>query len=787
MATEAYAQQFLDQTATRFPPPLSEYSNQATLGDIDNDMDLDIIFANANGFGCPSPQTIRLYINDGAGFFTDESAGRVGLAARARGIELGDVDRDGDLDMVVAQECNQRGLLLINDGTGNFTDETTTRMPTTTMSSSRAQFLDIDDDNDLDLFFCNGGGSRFNTGPSKVFENDGNGFFTDISATAFVGSANVGQPMDVSVADVDSDLDVDVIAGGRGNGGSRLFINDGTGVFSLGTFPSDFSTYSYDFGDADGDGDLDLLGANAAAGNGEWLLKNNGAGIFTGTQVLPTSSSDDNDTKFIDYDNDGDLDAFVARIGGPERAYQNDGNGVYTLVGGILPSVSTSSLDIMVGDLDNDGDYDVVMANGESGNFINRVYINTGPEDTRPPRILRIDDPGDTEDTVGPYIIKAQIVDDMSSDRNFFDHGIVIDYTVVTPGPGPGIGGQVDMDHVGGQIYRGEIPGQPEGSSIEYVISATDWNDNTVMSSLLSFDIEGPPQCLDLADCADIDDDGIRDDNCVWQSCDDGMCANIAIVFADMGGQFGACAPDGAADGNDRFQALNCFADVDVDQEPGYPCELDPPNALNVDAGGKFGDCNPDGVCDGNDAFAALNAFAGTSACSCPLDGDPAPTIDLAPVVTAKSALHLTAPSRVRAGELVEVDVFLSTPLDDLRGYQLHLATGGGTHGTLELVDVAIADEAVLDSAWSAFNIVSGQMVAGTDVPGRRVEAGYLATFTYRASSDARGTFTVDVLHGADRDTRTYLFPTPAQGMIAIADTAPLQIEVTGPRSRNRK
>ena len=56
---------------------------------------------------------------------------------------------------------------------------------------------------------------------------------------------------------------------------------------------------------------------------------------------------------------------------------------------------------------------------------------------------------------------------------------------------------------------------------------------------------------------------------------------------------------------HDNFHALNCFANVDADQNPGYPCESNSPAALNVDAGGPFGDCNPDGVCDGNDAFHA--------------------------------------------------------------------------------------------------------------------------------------------------------------------------------------
>lgn len=126
-----------------------------------------------------------------------------------------------------------------------------------------------------------------------------------------------------------------------------------------------------------------------------------------------------------------------------------------------------------------------------------------------------------------------------------------------------------------------------------------------------------------IEDCADIDDNGIRDDGCTYWECVDDACAGTPIVYADLGGEFGDCFPDGATDGNDRFHALNCFSNLTTFGVPGYPCEANPPTAFNVDAAGLNAPCTPDGVCDGNDAFAALNAFSGDSTCSCP---GPAPT-----------------------------------------------------------------------------------------------------------------------------------------------------------------
>ncbi len=303
-------------------------------------------------------------------------------------------------------------------------------------------------------------------------------------------------------------------------------------------------------------------------------------------------------------------------------------------------------------------------------------------------------------------------------------------------------------------------------------------------------------ECLAVGECADEDSNGIRDDGCVWVACNNGACAATDVVFADMGGQFGACEPDGTADGNDRFHALNCFAGITPDGEPGYACEDDSPTAFNVDAGGPFGDCAPDGVCDGNDAFAAINAFSGATSCSCPLDGSPAPVFDSLWVDRARLEL-VTTRSVVERGDYVDIDVLLTTPLDDLRGYQLHLNVIGGTSGHLRLVDIYVDDGHVFEPVsgsrkrsrgaaatsghWSAFNTTTRQMLVGSDSPGRPVDAGYLATFVFQVSKDASGTFVVDLLHDDDPSHRTYLFPTPANGRIDVtSEPAIVRVRTSG-------
>jgi hypothetical protein len=493
----ARAQMLAEESATRFPAPApSEYTNQATVGDIDNDGDLDIIFANGGGFSSPGPlERQRLYVNDGTGVFTDESLARLSLMGLCRGVEMGDVDRDGDLDVVFAQDFGRRPQLYINDGTGMFTNQSTARLPSTLLSSSRAQFGDIDNDGDLDLYLTSGTTSRFTCGQYRVYVNDGDGFFMDETTLRHPTEA-VCNNMDCIFGDIDNDFDLDVRTASTGTNNSRLYRNDGTGVFStVAGVPSDSTCYSYDFGDMDGDGDLDLLGANGGAGTAENLLENDGTGAYTdvSVQISPNPSLDDNDSKFWDWDNDGDLDLIIARLGsGGERTYTNNGAGNFTQVTGVIQVLSDSSLDIKLADFDNDGRLDVITAQGESGSYLNRIYINhTGPIDTIPPTIVGTEQHPDTTDAAGPYVVRALILDGMTSDRNFFDGGIELRYSV-----GAGPEQSVPMLHSGGQVYRGEIPGQPP-ATIEYYVLARDRQLNAATGPVRSFTIIAQPEDLD--------------------------------------------------------------------------------------------------------------------------------------------------------------------------------------------------------------------------------------------------------------------------------------------------
>ncbi|NBX36429.1 MAG: hypothetical protein EBR10_04280 [Planctomycetes bacterium] len=544
----ASAQQFVDQTSTRFPVQV-EYTNYIAVGDIDSDGDLDICFANGQGYS--SLGTLlkpRIYINGGTGIFTDQTDTRAaGITGCFRSAEFGDVDLDGDLDLLLGQDYNRQMLLLMNNGSGVFTNETAGRIPTLNTSTARATFGDVDADGDLDIALCNSGASgRFGTGQPRLYINDGSARFTDVTATR-LPQGNVSQQMDVLFLDADGDFDLDLFLATRATtpNQSRLWINNGAGTFSnLGNFPNDATAYAYDAGDIDGDGDLDLLGTNAGTSNQELLAHNaNSAGTSwtnISTSISPNPSSDDNDSKFFDMDNDGDFDLVIATLGSTKRIYRNtNGLGAFTQVTNVITASTDSSLDVKVADFDGDGDYDLVTGQGESGSFQNRIYINSGPADTIAPTIVRTEQvvPGSVAGE--PRSVRVTLRDGYTSHMGFHARSVLLRY---------GLQGQltqsVAMRLTGNCLWRGIIPAQVAGSVVSYSVQATDAVGNVGNGPVLTFTEPGtPPQP------GDRNNDGLVDGQ------------DLAMVLAAFGTSSaeGDASGDGFVDGEDLTIVLAGF------------------------------------------------------------------------------------------------------------------------------------------------------------------------------------------------------------------------------------
>ena len=168
------------ETAARLPAA-NDQTGAMLPGDIDRDGDLDVIVLNRG-------QDFVL-INDGAGVFANETAARFPVTAdTSRGGGLADLDGDRDLDLVVANSRNEPIALYINKrrrvqaqdfGATPLVDETNTGL----------ELVDLDEDGDLDVYVPNAGaftvGHGFGGGPDRYYRNNGKAKFHDQTAQAF--------------------------------------------------------------------------------------------------------------------------------------------------------------------------------------------------------------------------------------------------------------------------------------------------------------------------------------------------------------------------------------------------------------------------------------------------------------------------------------------------------------------------------------------------------------------------------------------------------------------------
>ena len=190
-------------------------------GDIDGDGDLDIIVLNRG-------QDLVL-INDGGGFFTDQTAARFPVTAdTSRGGGLADLDGDGDLDLVVANSRNEPVALYINRR-GVFTAADFGAVPLANETDTGLELVDLDEDGDLDVYVPNAGaftvGHGFDGGAGPVLPQQRQGAFTERTRGIF---PDVLDPTtDAAFGDIDDDGDLDLVVGNSGTGDpavERVFV-----------------------------------------------------------------------------------------------------------------------------------------------------------------------------------------------------------------------------------------------------------------------------------------------------------------------------------------------------------------------------------------------------------------------------------------------------------------------------------------------------------------------------------------------------------------------------------
>lgn len=267
--------------------------------------------------------TISFYRNNGTSFDSVTFPGVVN-AMETKTVLWIDFDNDGDKDLF-AGSFSASSKLFRNDGNLNFTDITVSAgISTAIWRTTAAAWSDYNKDGWLDLYLCNysGWGGNF-WYPNILYKNNGNGTFSNVTQSAGVMDT-IKQPLAVSFFDYNNDGWEDLyIANDRRNGNS-MYKNNGNGTF---TNVSDATNTDFEgdcmglgVGDYDEDGDFDIYISNGEEGNG--FLRNNGNQTFT--EIASTLGMSVNKicwgNAFYDYNNDGWLDLYVCASGGaPNR------------------------------------------------------------------------------------------------------------------------------------------------------------------------------------------------------------------------------------------------------------------------------------------------------------------------------------------------------------------------------------------------------------------------------------------------------------------------------------
>ncbi len=353
-----------------------EFSSTA-FGDIDNDGDLDLASIGCTwygGGGCTS-YVSKIYINNGT-TLRENSTWQGNLTAMNYGsIVLGDIDNDGDLDLIMAgcsngggtsQTCNDGGyqiFVYVNNGT-TLVESSQWQNSLTKSWKGSVALGDINNDGKLDLAL-NGqsGGGKI----SKIYINNGSSF---VGNSTWESNLTPVYESSLAFGDINNDGNLDIALcgdAGLSDETTKIYINNGTTLIETSTWEENLlgvDWCSMTFGDYNNDNYLDFTLIGHTTQDNHRIYRNNGS-TFTEihNEINDLAGIFEGSLAWGDYDNDGNLDLIATGNEGYTTLYLYNGINFTTYSqdpeSHILNLEKGSST--VFGDIDNDGDLDLVL------------------------------------------------------------------------------------------------------------------------------------------------------------------------------------------------------------------------------------------------------------------------------------------------------------------------------------------------------------------------------------------------------------------------------------------
>ena len=334
--------------------------------DLNGDGHLDVVTANFHG------NSATVLLGNGAGGFSSITTYPVttGAQEESNGLAIADFDENGAPDIVLSEGGGLGGLFIfLGDGTGAFTPGTSFQA-TPGGNPSDVAAGDLNGDGHADIVASNRSNTSGTVDEVSVHLGRGDGTF-EASVAYSAGDKFTFGPLDIELADLDGDGDLDVAAANSNiaDASDHLIVWLGNGDGTLGErhgYDGGLSPNGIALGDVDADGDVDAVLACGNAGSIS-IFPNDGTGTFGPPSVIDFFDTFTGDVVIADLDEDGIVDlATGLEIENAVVVIKGNGDGTFSSHSRMTVNLPRA---MAVGDFDEDGSPDIATANFEGDNI----------------------------------------------------------------------------------------------------------------------------------------------------------------------------------------------------------------------------------------------------------------------------------------------------------------------------------------------------------------------------------------------------------------------------------